>query len=333
VPLTASLGSESGQEALSLAPATRELLGRSHTYALRLRPGDDTSCLNLYRPQAPGILGAPAELIERGGFAWARTLASTDVERQNPWLLLRRSFPDGALPCVGDANTVTWILHSGLGQDITLADERGGDVKLRFVGLLAHSIFQGEVIIGEERFLELFPGVVGERYFLFEAALNDVALLTQGLEADLAGHGFDVETTGEVLSGYQAVENTYLSTFQILGGLGLLLGTLGLGAVLLRNVNERRGELALLRAVGYSRGALAWMVLSETAFLLVLGLLLGAGAAVVAVLPQALSGVTLVSWSGLGATLALVFAAGVASSALALRAALRAPLIPALRRE
>ena len=33
-----------------------------------------------------------------------------------------------------------------------------------------------------------------------------------------------------------AVQNTYLQTFQILGGLGLLLGSAGLGVVVLRNV-------------------------------------------------------------------------------------------------
>ena len=61
------------------------------------------------------------------------------------------------------------------------------------------------------------------------------------------------------------MQNTYLSTFQSLGGLGLLLGTLGLAAVQLRNVLERRGELALLRAAGFRRRTLAALVLLENA--------------------------------------------------------------------
>ena len=55
----------------------------------------------------------------------------------------------------------------------------------------------------------------------------------------------------ERLAAFHRVENTYLSTFQALGGLGLLLGTVGLSAIMFRNVLERRRELALLRAVGY----------------------------------------------------------------------------------
>ncbi len=66
--------------------------------------------------------------------------------------------------------------------------------------------------------------------------------------------------------------NTYLATFQTLGGLGLLLGTVGLAAILLRNVLERRGELATLRALGFQRASLAWLVLAENTLLLLVGL-------------------------------------------------------------
>ncbi len=78
--------------------------------------------------------------------------------------------------------------------------------------------------------------------------------------------------TTERLENYRAVENTYLSTFQTLGGLGLLLGTLGLGVLLLRNTIERRGELAMLRAMGFRQSTLSRMVLVENAFLLAVGI-------------------------------------------------------------
>ena len=65
----------------------------------------------------------------------------------------------------------------------------------------------------------------------------------------------------------------------------MLLGSLGLGVVVFRDVLERRPELALLRAVGYSRAAIGWLVLSEHRWLLVLGLGAGLVAALVAVLP------------------------------------------------
>jgi putative ABC transport system permease protein len=130
------------------------------------------------------------------------------------------------------------------------------------------------------------------------------------------------------------VENTYLSTFQTLGGLGLLVGTIGLAAVLLRNVLERRRELALLRAVGYGRSNLFTIVLAENAVLLGCGLLVGAISAFIAIAPAAIErGARLPLSAGGWLLLLAVLAAGLLSSLVATRAAVRAPLVSALRSE
>ena len=71
------------------------------------------------------------------------------------------------------------------------------------------------------------------------------------LASAFAPNGLIATPTRERVAAYQAVIGAYLSTFQLLGGLGLLLGVLGLAVVVLRGVWERLGELALLRAVGY----------------------------------------------------------------------------------
>src|SRR5262249_3846257 len=130
-----------------------------------------------------------------------------------------------------------------------------------------------------------------------------------------------------------AVENMYLATFQALGGLGLLLGALGLAVVLLRSVWERRGELALLRALGYRHGALGWRGLAEDRFLLLLGLGVGTAAALLAVAPHLAGSGGDVSWPRLLVLLVVVLLVGLSSGAAAVAATLRAPLLPALRRE
>ena len=326
IPLTLSLTTPGGREALNLGAETKQPLSRSEVFAFRLHAGDDASCLNLYAPRSPRILGVPREFVERGGFAWSSHLA-TD---QSPWSLLDKTFADGAVPAVGDASTVTWMLHSGLGNDVKID---GGRVTLRIVGLLEHSIFQGELLVSEARFLEAFPRTVGSNVFLLDVPERDAAALSGALAADLAKYGLDVETTADLLATFQRVENTYLSTFQVLGGLGLLLGTLGLGAVLARNVNERRRELALLRAVGFSGSAISWIVLSETTFLLAAGLLVGAISAVVSLVPSVARSAGEVSWPALAASLGVVFLAGLLSSSVALRSALRFPVMETLRRD
>jgi ABC-type antimicrobial peptide transport system permease subunit len=153
------------------------------------------------------------------------------------------------------------------------------------------------------------------------------------LEEVLGDYGLDAQRTDNVLRALLAVQNTYLSTFQSLGALGLLLGTFGLAAVQLRNVFERRGELALLRAAGFSRRRLGRIILYENAVLLVGGIAVGTAAALVAVLPHLAAGGAAIPWVSLGAMLGMILLAGLATGLLAVRATVNAPIIPALRGE
>jgi putative ABC transport system permease protein len=124
-----------------------------------------------------------------------------------------------------------------------------------------------------------------------------------------------------------------LSTFQTLGGLGLLVGTLGLAAVVLRNVLERRRELALLGAVGYHTAHLFTIVVAENLLLLAWGLAIGTACALVAIAPTAFERGGRLPLTSSGWLLLAVFAAGLLSSIVATRAALRTPLLAALRSE
>ena len=151
-------------------------------------------------------------------------------------------------------------------------------------------------------------------------------------ELTSAGEGAG-PVTSERLAGFHQVENTYLSTFQALGGLGLLLGTIGLATVMFRNVLERRRELALLRAVGYDSGRMTLMIVAEAAFLVGAGMVAGAGCAAIAIAPAWLGrGGSLPSVGLLGLLVAVVVS-GIVSSAIATRAALRGRMLDALRAE
>jgi ABC-type lipoprotein release transport system permease subunit len=344
VPIFQDLNTPAGREAVGL-----HLRDYDVTFMpFRLRPGDDASCLNLYQPLQPRILGVPDALIERGGFRFA----SHEGNAANPWQLLRQKRDDGAIPAIGEATTVEYILKSGLGKEITIRDGQGAPVRLHFVALLQDSVFQSEVLIADAAFVKLFPTQEGFQFFLIDGPPPSTAedqswaakrpgirgplrivSLDQKLTADLADYGFSMTPSAERLQSYLDVENTYLATFQSLGALGLLLGTLGLAVVLVRSVWERRGELALLRALGFRRSALGWLVLVENAWLLALGLIFGGVAAAVAVAPFAVAqGGTILQLQFLLLLLATAIV-GLACGAIAMWTTLRVPLLPALRRE
>jgi ABC-type antimicrobial peptide transport system permease subunit len=334
-PIYHDLNTPEGRREFDFSASDERLLAQCRIYALRVRPGDDASCLNLYQARQPRVLGIPRALADRGGFAWDsfHRLESTQM---TPWNLLQDDSKAGdKTPAVLEKNTAMYALHlwSGVGSTYQLPDGRGSTIALDVVGLLNNSIFQGDLLIGEDAFLRRFPDTSGYRFFLVEAPPDQTTKVREVLERSLSDYGFAAETTGDRLAGFLAVQNTYLSTFQSLGSLGLLLGTFGLAAVQLRNVLERRGELAILRATGFRRRSLAAMVLLENSLLLLAGLGSGILAALVALLPHLVFGGATIPWLSLAQTLALVLAAGLLAGLAAVRATVSTPLLAALRSE
>lgn len=327
VPVYQDFNSKEGQFELGFSQADAELLNQARFIPLRVLPGEDASCLNLYKPESPRVLGVPEALRQRGGF----TFQQTSTEEENPWTLLSEDLGADVVPAIGDYNSAMWILHKQLGDDIVLQNEMGETVVLRLVGLLKTSIFQSELLISEDNFIRHFPDQSGYGAFLVET--QQPVQLTALLESRLKDIGLDAVSTTQKLAHFQEVENTYLSTFQTLGGLGLLLGTLGLGIVLLRNVIERRGELAVLRTFGFRRAVLSRMLLAENGFLMLVGLAIGSVSALIAVAPHVMSYGALIPWGSLALTLVIIYGAGLIASAIAVFFALRAPLLPALKQE
>jgi ABC-type antimicrobial peptide transport system permease subunit len=326
LPIIHDPNSAEGREELGL---NDDKLAGVKITRFRLRPGDDASCLNLYQPRNPRILGASDNFIKESRFAFQSSLARTDAEKTNPWSLLDQRLADGVMPVIADANSLTYALHLKLGDEITINASDGAPVKLRVVAALADSIFQGELLMSETNFKKLFPDQEGYRFFLIEGAADGAATL----EEKLSDFGFDAIGTEEKLASFHQVENTYLSTFQTLGGLGLLLGTFGLATVLLRNVLERQRELALMRAVGYQSSHLTLMVIAENMLLLGCGLLTGTLCALLAIIPAIVARGGRLSVVSLGLLLLVVLLVGLAASLVAVRAAVRSPLLAALRTE
>ena len=284
------------------------------------KPGSDASCVNLYQTRVPTLLGASDEFIDRGGFRFA------DTPGDHPWELLREDVEATdnvpVVPVIGDMNTLMYSLKKGIGSVIMVPNETEPQYALKVVGMLDGSVFQGVLIMTDENLKRLESDVAGYRYFLAETPdVADMAATSTILESRLNDYGLDAEPVSERLAGFLAVQNTYLSTFQMLGGLGLLVGTFGLAAAMMRNVVERRREIALMRAVGFTTVRVARLILVENWVLLFWGILLGAGSALLAMLPHLRSTGADLPWPLLAGTLAAVAIIGSLAAVFAVRAA------------
>ena len=332
LPVIQDLDTRKGQEFYGLDP--KKLAGVSFV-PFKVRDGDDASCLNLNRAQRPRLLGVkPERLARRGAFTF--TGLAKDAGVTNGWDAIRAkpSAPGSevpVIPAIADANSIQWALQMQLGDTLDYVDERGRPFKVRLVGAVANSVLQGSLVIDEAEFVRRFPSESGSRAFLIDAPAGSATTLSADLTRALQDTGLEITSAPKRLAMFNAVQNTYLDTFQMLGGLGLLLGSVGLGVVVLRNVFERRGELAVMQAVGFERSALQRFVLVEHAALLVLGLGVGTLAAVVAVLPALLSPGAQVPWASLAVTLLAVLLNGGLWTWLATRRALGGSLVGSLR--
>ncbi|MEZ6123152.1 MAG: FtsX-like permease family protein [Planctomycetaceae bacterium] len=325
-PILGDLNSAEARRRLGFSEEQSGQLNQITAFGCSMRPDSDASCVNLYQTRMPTILGVPDSLIQRGGFRFA------DTPGKNPWLRLQEELPPtqiaGAektiptIPVMGDMNTLMFSLKKGIGSVILFPDDANPQYALQVAGMLDGSVFQGVLLMTDSSLKQLDSSVTGSRWFLIETPDQDHEARIAGLlESGLNEYGFDAESVGQRIAGFLAVQNTYLSTFQLLGGLGLLVGTFGLAAVMLRNVVERRREIALMRAVGFTTGRISRLILLENNVLLFWGILLGSTSALLAMLPHLTSTGADLPWLPLAGTLLIVAATGTLAAVFAVRTA------------
>lgn len=308
---------------------------------MRLREGDDASCLNLNRAQTPSVLGVdPARLRGRGR---PRTPWGGD-DGMDVWKMLDeppgRESEGADHNAFADEATLMWGLGKSLGGRAPTHDERGAEVVLALSGSISQSPLQGYLILGDKSFVDMYPNITGYRVFLIETDRLDK--VSRELTRAFADYGLEVTPTAQWLARFNAVENTYLSIFLALGALGMLLSTAGLAALVLRGVMERRGELAMMRAVGFTRSRLRRVLVMEHAGLLVAGLVVGVVSAVIASWPSVAArggagfewrSLASSPWVSAGVAVLAITLAGAAWTWVACAWAVRGELLAALRNE
>ena len=98
VPIVHDLNTVTGRKALGFELPPELPISAARFTRLRLRPGDDVSRRNLYRPSDPRILGVGRNLATSDRFAFGATIAGTPDEQAHPWTLLDRQPADGRCP-------------------------------------------------------------------------------------------------------------------------------------------------------------------------------------------------------------------------------------------
>ena len=273
----------------------------------RVGTGDDASCFNLNSVARPRLLATDtAALEQRGSF----TIKTTAPGIEPSWKSLREG---DALRAFIDETTLLWVLKKKPGDRIDYTDEQGNSFPVEIAGTLDGTVFQGSFIVDEQRFLERYPSTGGYQLFLADTP-GDLTATRGILQKSLTDLGATVTSTSDRLAAFHSVENTYISIFNVLGGLGVILGAAGLGLVTARNLAERRSEFTQLHQLGISRKIIRSLVFRETRQFILWAVGIGLVAAIVSILP-ALPKTGLLVTLGWIAALAAMFLVTAASCA------------------
>ena len=152
----------------------------------------------------------------------------------------------------------------------------------------------------------------------------------------LAGDDFYVASTKLT---YSNIETTLESTdriasfLQIYVTFGLVIGAVGMGVISVRNVSERKREIGMMRAIGFSRREVVLSVLFELVVLGIIGLVIGViNGLLISVGFANMQGVTLViPWQEIGVYLSIIVFIAIGSGSIPALVASRIPPAEALR--
>jgi len=271
IPVKGNLNSPAGRKRYRI-----KLTAKTKIVQLAMQDGGAAGCLNLNRVSRPQLLGLRPDVFD-GRFIFQ----TPDVS----WKDLQQNNSD-IIPAIADQNVILWSIGLKIGDTLDYPGADGKVYKLKFIGGLDNSILQGSVLISKENLLRMFPDTSGSRILLIDQNNKDTG---SAISRSMAKLGADIEKTASRLNRFGSIQNTYLMVFLSLGGIALIIGTLGLSIILRRNLLERRGEIAWLRSAGFSTKRIVFMLAIEHLILFDCAVFSGMIAAVSAGIPAMLS--------------------------------------------
>jgi len=220
-----------------------------------------------------------------------------------------------------------------------------GEVQL--IGLLnggasgsPFSSFAG-LITSERLVQEVFGYPEYSMYFIRLENPREAKATADTIEAALFTKGAQAVSLKAQREEEASLSNGFFYLMQGFMGLGLVVGIAAVGVIAFRTVVERRQQIGMLRAIGYTRGQVALSFLMESSFVTLLGILSGLGLAILLsyflLTSEALSATGLkgfyIPWLQILLVCAFAYGASLVMTLIPSRQASSIPIAEALRYE
>jgi len=244
VPVYHNLNNEERRKKLAL----NDLPPDTRIVQLLKYSADDASCLNLNKVSQPTVLGIDFNELTNSRFVITNSIYTGGAD------VLQAAYErvGDAYPALIDETTLLWGLQRKLGDTLMYENSLGETVRLRLVGTLNNSVFQGNILLHKPLFTEIWTDITGSEVALIATEATQSDAVKSLTERALSEYGARVMTTAARLKEFDSVTDTYLTIFLVLGGLGLLLGLSCFIVVVRKDLASRAEQIALMRSLGYT---------------------------------------------------------------------------------
>ncbi|GMU78027.1 MAG: ABC transporter [Acidimicrobiia bacterium] len=219
----------------------------------------------------PELLDAPPSLTERGDYPSDR--AAWKAVLEDPNLIIADQF--FATPGAGPPPSSLEV-----GDRVKLVDRVSGQRRTLTVAAIANDdyLFSG-AFMGQDAVRDVFGDrAVVSRYFV---GAHDLDAAVREIRTEFMANGADADTVVGLIDVLLSQNNAFFTLMQQFVGVGLVVGIAGIGVIMVRAVRERRRQIGVLRAIGFSRRTVASTFIVEASFVAVAGTLMGVAIAVV----------------------------------------------------
>lgn len=161
---------------------------------------------------------------------------------------------------------------------VEISNSATGEARtVQIVGVLspaASGLYAG-VFITEEVFDDVFARPDSTLHYVRLNAGTSANDTAKGIESTLLSQGVQADSLRKVVDDYSATSQGFSYLLQGFMGIGLFVGIAAIGVIAFRTVVERRQQIGMLRAIGYTRRAIALSFVMESSFTALLGILSG----------------------------------------------------------
>ena len=225
-------------------------------------------------------LGARAEGFDSDEAVWQQIRDGEDVALIDAFVV------DAFGPNFGPSFSLDGIPEGADVFDLVTIEVRdpvsGNTRQVSIIGVISvasSSTFIG-VFIPERTFADVFGEAASSQYYVGLESPGDAVGVANEIESGLTTSGTQASSIKENIADEQAFFRNFFRLMQGFMGLGLFVGIAAVGVIAFRSVVERRQQIGMLRAIGYTRGTVALSFMLESTFVAALGILSGVALAI-----------------------------------------------------